>query len=88
MYVNYSYAARFLNGQTSEKEVFPDALAARTMSPTLTLDMAFSAPDCRETVSEAAKHENLLGVGALLGADEEVSEKANPTLAEYALEFR
>jgi hypothetical protein len=42
---------------TSEKEVLPVALAARTRSPTFTSEMDFTSPDSRVTVSEPAKQE-------------------------------
>jgi hypothetical protein len=46
---------------TSEKEVLPVALAARTRSPTDTSEIAFTAPDSRKMVSDPAKQELVNG---------------------------
>lgn len=52
---------------TSEYEVFPAALAARTRSPTLTSAIALMSPDSSWTVSVPAKQ--LLSIGAYAGAE-------------------
>lgn len=54
---------------TSEKEVFPDALAARMTSPTLTSEIALTSPDCILTVSVPAKQDAVVmaATGAVVG---------------------
>ena len=42
---------------TSENEVLPEALEARTRSPTTTSEISLTSPDSRETVSEPAKQD-------------------------------
>ena len=65
---------------TSEKDVFPSALAARTRSPTTMSAIALMTPDSSCTISVPAKHCLLLGeVGYVVGYEVLKSEVIAPT---------
>jgi hypothetical protein len=67
---------------TSEKEVLPVALAARTRSPTDTSEIAFTAPDSRKMVSDPAKQE--LANGDPLSGTTEGASVGNDVLEDGA----